>query len=178
MKKQQFKRMQQAVQDAVDDHRRQSMGVKATHHQWHQGSWGSGTELGHEMQARNKNGNLRSVITVPITCGTTACIAGNGVINNGDKFVVPKSALDQVELGESFEVEKCVDLDGNLFNISSRARELFGLEANEAEWLFGGGNDIEAVESIAEDLATKYGHTLNIDHERPLWSHNKDKVNA
>lgn len=179
MNKAQFQRMQQAVQDAVDDHRRKTEGIDPTHHQWSQGSWFQGTEVGNQVVAR-KHGETRKVFTVPVTCGSTACIAGNGVINNGDRMVIPKGVLDDFDFTtqESFEVNECVDLDGNLYPISKRARKLFGLDSEEAEELFSGGNSIEAVEETAADLAEKYGHTLVIDHTKPLYNPTQQKVKA
>lgn len=73
-------------------------------------------------------------------CGTVACFAGWACALNGDRF--NPDDWDFVITDES----------GVSFPIEDRAREILGLTIGDADWLFDGGNTLDDLEQIVEEL--------------------------
>lgn len=152
----QFKRLEAAVQWAVDVHDNPPKeGVR-----WEQSHWMEGALDG---LVPNKS----DMHFVDVVCDSSCCIAGNVVLNAGDKFVVPEwnigSAYSQ---GSTIQADYCLNQDGELESINTRARELLGITLGQSNALFAGENGIDEVINIAWGIANGYGFNLNIIRNR------------
>lgn len=155
----QFQRLQDAVQWAADVHDTPPKeGVT-----WEQGTWFNGALDGIAPGL----GGGEEFHYVDVVCDSACCIAGNVVLNEGDKFVVPSYAIGAFQKqGEEISAEYCLSKDGEYDTIGNRARELLGIESRESNMLFSGESDIDMVIEIASDIARDYGHDLNIIRNR------------
>ena len=109
---------------------------------WDQTLWVSGLGEADETGVR------------PVTCGTTACVAGWAVITDGGLFLSdqlvlaqpgdPKSRVTNVYAANAQRVQAV--------GIEDRARRLLGLDRYEADELFDGDNDYEDVKRILKRL--------------------------
>lgn len=141
---------------------------------WDQGTWGriNGTLIPEDVQVRessNDDGEYKQFVEV--TCATACCLAGNTVLANGDKFILPVgnySRISDYTDDESIDVNECVDEDGVVHQISRRAQEILGITDYEREVLFSGGNGIEAVCFYAEAIAIAHGTTLDMHRAAEL----------
>lgn len=110
---------------------------------WEQTHWVGGLgEADHETGVR------------PITCGTTACVAGWAVITDGGKFLSDQLVLARPDDPKSRVVNVYADNDKYLqaVGIEERAQRLLGLESYEADELFDGDNEYEDVKRILKQL--------------------------
>lgn len=158
----QFKRLQKAVQWAYD----QETGVTKTDLAWYQGDWFRGALDG--VVPHDERYHF-----VDVTCGSSGCIAGNVVIAEGDKMVIPSAVTRSVYKGMMLTTTQCLTTDGEVTSIPARARDLLGITQREADSLFAGDNTIDAVIRRAKNIAKHYGHRLVVKKNK-----RKQVVNA
>lgn len=107
--------------------------------EWEQAHWA--------IHVRDVEGNI---------CGTSCCFAGWAVVLAGDKLIERQEK-------DGCRCAVCVELvaqtpDGHLWSIENRARDLLGLNFDQAQCLFEGGNDLDDLR--AHVRAIKDGHEL------------------
>lgn len=172
MNKEQFLAMQLAVQDAADDVDR----PKRVSHAWEQESWFRGPAAS-DVTVAKKHGE--PLIPLMVTCHSSACIAGNGIINAGDRMLADRESgrfdydteTGQMSDVKTYSAEYCLTLEGKVRKIEKRAAELFGLTTHEADQLFSAGNDLDSIIEYAEEFAVQHGHELFIDRDPARFDH-------
>jgi hypothetical protein len=91
-------------------------------------------------------------------CGTGMCFAGWGVALAGATFPYEPYSGNWVPVSPpGLQAPACevADYDGKLWRIRDLARELFGLDDNEANVLFDGGNDLARIDyALNNDFAS------------------------
>lgn len=117
--------------------------------EWDQGGWARNPEQ--RRLAADLDGLSGSEREQLADCGTAYCIAGYICDMAGDKFVVdPRN---------DYMMSSIITEDGRTMNVSRRAIELLGIDQDDSDTvgrafqLFDGGNNIEDVRRIAEELA-------------------------
>lgn len=156
MDKKAFDLFQTSVQWVWDDGKRKEAGRShggGLHHE--QGLWIGGRIVD---KIKAKWGSRRTEMAV--VCPTSCCLGGHIVIANGDQFVVNTEDWDAGEYVTS--VEHCVDEKDQVHSIVQRAMDLVGIDADEANRLFDGGNTAEDIVDFAEDVAANYGYKLEV----------------
>jgi hypothetical protein len=161
-----IERLRRVISFAIIDH---ESALDLPFH-WDQGTWGrlNGSLLDEDVEAstgQKEDEGLVDYIPIPITCATACCLAGNTVLTEGEKFILPVNtayvtaaeAVRELREDDALEVSMCVSKEGVVSNISARARELLGITDQQAEYLFGGGNDIDDVCYFAEAIAIAHG---------------------
>lgn len=90
----------------------------------------------------------------PVTCGTTACVAGWAVLVDGGLFLSDQWVLARPDDPKSRVTRIYADNDElvEATGIEDRARRLLGLDRYEADELFDGDNDYEDVTRILKRL--------------------------
>lgn len=81
-------------------------------------------------------------------CGTTACIAGWASLLHGDKFEVRMPSLNMIDgYGQTaVGYTNVIARNGRrMASMQDRGASLLGLDANEAEWVFGHVPDWQAL---------------------------------
>ena len=107
--------------------------------EWFQGAFAiRGDALVDELAERD--------LTAP-ACGTAYCIAGWAVVLSGHTLRWDTDSDETIELS-----------DGR--DIPDVARYELGITEHEAAYLFEGGNDRDAVQEFAEQIADRAGETL------------------
>lgn len=156
MDQKQFERMQTGIQWAVDEQRQHS---NLRHYQglWAYGIIKGPVDTNEVITTSNVYGTQVQVTEV---CATACCLAGNVVIAHGDRIVeyVFENGLE----GRTTDANHCLDGEGNLRKIATRAKELMGLTDVEAQVLFSGDNSVDALIRTGEHIAARHGHTLTI----------------
>ena len=170
----QFDLFQSAVQWVKDEARTQAKAKrwrkaykkmqKGVRH--YQGNWGSGLIKRDGRSVKNGGYQWREV------CPSSACLAGNIVLMNGDTFV---SALrnpayeellkrqEAAEVAVEITVDYCIPRDSTqVYMIEHRAAELVGIDHQQAAALFAGGNTAEHVIHNAERVAEAHGRELQL----------------
>jgi hypothetical protein len=102
---------------------------------WNQDVWANGLENDYETGLRK------------ITCGTTACVAGWAVISDGGKFLDSDTVLAR-DTDDQEWVFTGWDLNNKgvpAYALDRRARDLLGLDADEASDLFAAHNTYDDV---------------------------------
>lgn len=141
-----FERLQSAIQWVADEERLRKQGINgALAH--NQGEWAMGKPTD-EVVATD---GAFEYVTV---CATSCCVAGNVVIQNGDKIITGK--------GTGNTAFRCLTSDGEIMSIRKRATELLGISEGDARALFDGGNQPWTLYAQGKILATKHGHTLEV----------------
>lgn len=128
---------------------------------WAQDSWGQVTPDDLDF---DRSIEVRSTQYVPVTCGTTGCIAGTVVHLRGDDFVLDADSLDYDPDEDGLvSVSQCATADeGEVVHISDRACALMGLDFDERELLFNGSNTIYDVCWVGRRIAQRHGWTLDV----------------
>lgn len=152
----QFQRLEAAVQWAADTYDTPPKeGVS-----WQQAHWMEGALDGVVPDHGSHH-------FVDVVCDSSCCIAGNVVLNEGDKFVVPEWNLGSYyNQGDTIQADYAYTKSGDLVTIGARARSLLGITQMESDALFNGDNGIDTVIRIASKIAGGYGHDLNIIRNR------------
>lgn len=181
MNDEQFERLVQAVQFAIDD-RTEAPSIEQRPH-WFQNTWATGPVVG-SVQVEGV-GEMKEV------CASGCCLAGNVVLTAGGKFVsTPAEVLrwsQQQRPGvKGIEVpwlNQAVMPDGRMNEISDEAEALLGInravDCSAIGWdcevpsfeeiddhdvsrhdLFSGDNGIEDILHIASIAAKEYGYDL------------------
>jgi hypothetical protein len=151
MDKKQFKRLEKAVRWAVEENAK----TKRSDLTWDQEEWFAG--------ALDGKAKVEGYHYVDVTCGSTCCIAGNVVVEAGDRFIVPDHFTERYEQGDMVTVEMCLTKKREVYSVETRAEHLLGITPSQARWLFDGDNDIESVINAASEIAAEYGFTLDVE---------------
>jgi len=157
----QFQVLQNAVQWAVDEDRRDSFdppGLPITHDQTHW-AWGLMDKSKiREIEYAHTRGFKFPYVAI---CPTAGCLAGNMALIAGDEFVVPYfSSMWQRDL--PIMAEQCWNPERGLMGIRDRGIELAGLSEPEADRLFDGQIGVDDIVEIATEIAADHGYTLEI----------------
>lgn len=126
------------------------------HRNWRQTVWGSGTATEERLQAALPGDrSVREFSTVACTSG--CCVAGDIVLDAGDKFVTPYALTP----GTTTIVDHCISRDGVVSEIADRATQILGVD--DVGYLFSGDNLPGNVYDHATSLATEHGEMLSVD---------------
>jgi len=161
MDQKQFNEFQTAIQWVVDEKRR-----KDDAEQWkpallehRQQYWAVGeTQPGIIAAPFPRDGVHVSLDWHPV-CATGCCVAGNMVLAHGDQFIAPAASA---AVGLTVTVEQCIDEDGMVHKISTRAKEIGGLTDSEAGRLFHQDNSAATIARLATNIAHNHGYTLEV----------------
>ena len=167
-----FDRLQTAVQWTVDEDRERYEFEKTDEYaKFGWDAWWTQSVVHHDQESwgagvLKKDGELFTspIGTYTAVCPTAGCLAGNVVLASGEKFVVswPSSQADHIPEGLPVSVSACWTADGDVDEISHRAQELMGIDSDDADRLFEGENDVDAIVNIATEIAASWGFTLEI----------------
>ena len=149
---------------------------------WDQGSWGhveteglrdAGVDFGALLGDQVRPDGTRLTIaeialdagTVKTACGTACCFAGHTSLAVGDKvlFSMPVDLVDE-QYDRSISFESVIPVEsinpnsparvGSVsVSVMGRARDLLGLDFEEADMLFDSDNDIEDIRQMVDYLA-------------------------
>lgn len=162
MNKEQVKRLELAVQWALDEAVKKVTAEEAAPMTWHQGAWFRGRvtdQVLEGVEVRYGDGLDDVQSLVKLDCGTACCIAGNIAYSAGAAFVAPQWS-NKVGHGASGAFV-LVD-EKRAVTVSLYAANLLGVEEEELSDLFDGANEIDDVVTHAQALADEYGHKLNL----------------
>lgn len=155
MDKKQFELFQSAIQWVADEQRRKKQRDPKSGVIHEQNCWGAGKIIDW-IKAHISNSPREQFAQV---CPSACCLAGNIVLLNGDRMVT----LDQTAvLGDFENVENCLDEEGRLHSISTRAQQLAGLTGPQATRLFAGENYADQIIEYAQEIAVKNGYELEV----------------
>lgn len=157
MNEKQFDLFQGAIQWVADEQKfhRGETDERVSNVQHQQTLWAQGPTTGEDVEATNRYGTQQRATVV---CPTSACVAGNICVLNGDKFVIDGTAPS----GFVRSVDHVVDDEGQMHTIKRRAIDLVGITDGEAQLLFNGDNTRTAVIKRAQLVAERHGRTLNL----------------
>lgn len=145
----QFERLKRALRWAADERLQDKV-------RWDQDQWFVGIANG-----LSSNPNYR---LVKVDCGSSCCIAGNVVINEGAKPVIRDESWME---GNEVMVTLCQTKSGRFEYIFEYATKLLGLTPIESDRLFECGQDIDEVVGVAIEIAADHGFVLNPEDIRP-----------
>lgn len=148
MDQKQFNLFEQGIQWVKDeaDHPEQRSGPQHQQSTW---GWGKVQKV-FGIKAKNS-----AQTWVPV-CPSSCCLAGNIVLINGDKFVIPEGYEGDCN------VDYCLTVEGEVESISERARDLAGLTDGEAQSMFEGSNSPDYIIEYAAVIADRNGYELNL----------------
>lgn len=175
MNREQFERLDQAVNRVVAEHnrkiRRESLPPNLRR-PWEQTIWATGQSgpaidlagvgIDREIIDNGEISDGGTVRFVNVNCGSGCCLAGDGVIAAGARLLI--AAGEDYDRGEGVSVN--VDLalyEGQVRYISDLADDLFGLPPDHN--LFESDNDADRIVRLATEFAAEDGFTLTATQE-------------
>lgn len=128
---------------------------------WDQTSWARG-KVGRNRKFTAIDGlmydNDSATVLVEVKCKTAYCVAGHLCADQKDAFVTYDWAADyDGKVSADYVIPKGTT---EAISIETRAADLLGITAREAEALFEGANDLDDVRRIARRIAKKRGYEL------------------
>jgi hypothetical protein len=165
MDEKQLDALQRAVQWVVDyqqylDSRREADRDDPPVVTHHQGYWGLGSTDGNKYEGPLQFASglaWLGELKPQLLCTSACCLAGDVVMNNGDQMIAFE---DEGVTPQS--TDWCMDQQGKVHTIPTRAQELLGITSEEATWLFSGKNSRMDIVEIAKMLAKRYDHVLEL----------------
>lgn len=167
-----------ALHFAIAEHEFSQNGTTAL---WNQGTWGEvrsldAVDLAHIVKSREQ-----AMAYVPVSCPSGMCLAGNIVTEAGHKFLIPLDIdIDEVDdtdeatlreavkseqdEGGVIDVDLCVSRDGEVSDISEKARDILDLSDTytySLMGLFDADNDIYNACFIGMALAKRHGQDIS-----------------
>jgi hypothetical protein len=101
-----------------------------------------------------------------VSCATTGCVAGTAAMLAGDVGIASQFDRTSRKGRDVYSISKVVTQAGRTIGIKDRGRQVLGLSATEANWLFEGHRSLPEVINALIELSE--GQPLGFKHQSDM----------